>query len=343
MKAYGKKLVRLVSLLALIALVLPLCGCAKPIDMHGHTKMYGVNIHNKNYPSYPGEFTDEYLDLAAYMGSNIVRINDNPTDEESVKYMKSIAKKCHSRGMQIMLCMDDKNGTPEEIADCMTYIAENLASDIDYFQVFNETDIWCSQNDDGSYYNNVYDWTGMTEDYYNPERVAICVEKMAAAVKAFRAAAPDAQLVINIGSRHYPVLDKYIEAGIEWDIIGYDIYELDIWDHAAFFKEMEERYPGYDFMVTECNCPPSNPFKEEKRDKWIQKFFDIMEAYDSDRMKAVILYELMDEPNFEVEKGGIYDGESHFGLVNTNEDYTPGAPKSSYFAARKWILGDDAE
>jgi len=339
-----KKMKTLLALLSLFSLVLPLCGCSsgklEGVDLKGHKRMIGVNIHSKLYASYSEKYTSDYINLSAEMGSTLVRINYNPTDAAGVKYIKGIAKKCHAKGMQIMMCMDDKSGSAEEIAERMKFIAENTASFIDYFQIFNETDIWAAQNEDGSYYNNS-DWTGMTLDYYNPERVSICVEKVGAAVKAFREAAPEAKLVINIGTRHYPILDQYIEAGISWDIIGFDIYEIDLWDHAAFFKEMEERYPGYDFMVTECNCPPSSGRSfEESQAKWLERFLDIMEAYDSDRMKAVIIYELMDQPNIEIDNGKEFDAESHFGIVNTNSDYSPGKPKEAYYAVQKWILGE---
>jgi len=339
----GKIYRRLLAARALLGIILSFCGCAagdKPVDLRGHKRMIGVNIHSKLYAGYAEAYTDEYIRLSAEMGSSILRINFNAENEDDVKYIQGIARKCHANGMEIMMCMDNMGGTAEEIAARMKFNAENLAENIDYFQIFNETDIWASKNEDGSSYNDS-DWTGMTLDYYNPERVAICVEKVGAAVSAFREAAPEAKLVINIGTRHYPILDQYIEAGISWDIIGYDIYEIDLWDHAEFFREMEERYPGYDFMVTECNCPPSDGRSfEESQAKWLQKFLDIMEAYDSDRMKAVIIYELMDQLNIEADNGKSFDAEAHFGIVNTNEDYSPGSPKKAYYTVQKWIMGE---
>lgn len=309
--------------------------------MKEQKRLFGVNIHSKIYPAYPEKYTSEYIRLAAEMGSTILRINYNPTDSDGLKYIKGVADECHASGMQIMLCMDDKSGTVDEISSRMKYTAENLADTIDYFQIFNETDVWCALKDDNTFYNSS-NWTGMTKGYYNPERVKISIEKVGAAIKAFRDAAPEAKIVINVGSRHFPILDWYIEAGLSWDIIAFDIYEIDLWDHAAFFKKMEERYPGYDFMVAECNYPANNgPFTEEAQAKWLVDFFDIMDAYDSDRMKAVIIYELMDQPN--IDKDGKYNGEAHFGIVSINEDYSPNAPKPSYYAVQKWILGGEAE
>ncbi len=311
-------------------------------ELKKQDRLYGVNIHSKIYPGYPGEYTDEYIRLAAEMGSTILRINYNPTNAGELEYITGVADKCHEHGMKIMLCMDNFGGTVEEIEKRMTFAAENLADKVDYFQIFNETDIWCCMKDDGVTYYNPTDWTGMTRSYYNPKRVPVAVERVGAAVKAFRAAAPDAKIVLNVGSRHYPMLDRYVEAGISWDIIGFDIYEIDLWDHAEFFKKMEERYPGYDFMITECNYPANNgAFTDEAQAQWLTDFFDIMAAYDSERMKAVIIYEMMDQPN--IEKDGNYNGEAHFGIVHINEDMSPADPKPSYYAVQKWIVGGEAE
>lgn len=305
------------------------------------SKLWGVNAHHKGYPAYPANLAEEHVRLAAEMGSTIYRINFNPVTNDDIAYISNIADLCHEYGMKIMLVLDRLSGTNEEIAERMTFAAENLADKMDYFQIFNETDIYCSKRDDGTFYNAT-NWTGMTTEYYNPERVEICIEKMRAALDAFRAAAPNAKLVVNIGSRHFPILDWYIEAGLSWDIIAYDIYDLNVWDHHAFFKQMEERYPGYDFMVAECNYPAnSGEYTEEQQEEWLTSFLEIMDTYDSDRMLAVIIYELMDQPNIqETEK---WSGEAHFGIVNTNSDYSIAEPKRSYRAVQKLLCGGETK
>ena len=298
--------------------------------------LWGVNGHNRGHAPYTEKNTEEVLRLAAEMGSGIYRVNFNPVNEEQLAYITKVADICHGYGMKVMLVMDNMSGTTDEIAARMTYIAEHLADRIDYFQIFNETDIWCSKTDSGAFYN-ITNWTGMTEEYYNPERVKIAVEKMTAAIGAFRKAAPEAKIVVNIGSRHFPMLDWYVKAGLSWDVIGFDIYDLTVWDHAEFFRSMEERYPGYDFMVTECNYPAnSGPFTEDQQAAWVTSFLKIMNGYDSGRMLAVILYELMDEP--EHLRGDTWSGEAHFGLVNTVSG-DPAEPKKAYLAAQTLIRG----
>ena len=303
--------------------------------------MWGVNAHNRDYMAYPEKYTEEYIRLAAGLGCKIYRINYNPTNGDMLRYTKNVARLCHENQMKVMLVLDYMGGDVEVVGDRMRYMASELKDDIDYFQIFNETDIWCSFNEDGTMYN-VSDWTGMSKDYYNPERVAVCTEKMRASINAFRETAPDAKLVVNIGSRHYPMLDFYIEAGLEWDIIAYDIYDLNVWDHHAFMKSMEKRYPDYEFMVAECNFPAnSREFTDEEQAEWLTAFLKTMDSYDSEKLLAVMIYELMDEPNFE--KDGIRNGEAHFGIVATNPDLSPGEPKTAYRTVQKLLCGGECE
>ncbi|MBE6612448.1 MAG: hypothetical protein E7632_08145 [Ruminococcaceae bacterium] len=313
----------------------------EPMSSLKDTILWGVNAHHKGFVVYQEHMAKEHVRLAAEMGSTIYRINFNPTTEEDVTYISQIADWCHEYGMKVMLVLDRFTGTNEEIAARMTFTAEHLADKFDYFQIFNETDIWASKTDDGSYYN-ITNWSGMTTDYYNPERVKICVERMTAALTAFKAAAPEAKVVINIGERHYPILDWYIEAGLSWDVIGFDIYLLDAWDHHAFFREMEERYPGYDFMVTECNYPAlKGPYTEGQQVQWLRNFLKTMNEYDSDRLIGVMIYELLDQPNLQTDDK--WYGEAHFGLINVNADYSIGEPKPSYREVQSLLCGGEAK
>ncbi len=301
-------------------------------------KLWGVNAHHRDsYLAYrPNE--EECIRLAAELGCTIYRINYNPSDERELNYIRDIIRKCHDNGMQVMLALDRFKDIPNEIIERnMAFAAENLKDEVDYFQIFNETDIWCSMGEEGYY--DITDWTGMSEGYYNPERVVLAVDKMKTALETFQRVAPQAKTVVNIGSRHYPILDWYVKAGLSWDITAFDIYDLDVWDHHAFFREMEERYPT-DFMVVECNYPAnSGPFTEEQQAEWLTSFLTVMDNYRSDRMKAVIIYELLDQPEYELAKGS-YHGESHFGLVRVNNDNTIDGTKLSYHAVQKLLKSE---
>ena len=307
------------------------------MKQHNQNRMIGINVHHKGTRAYGEAYTETYIRLAAELGCTIYRINYNPTTPAMVSYIRNIIDSCHRCGMKVMLSLDNLHGTVSEIHARMVYAAEQLSDCVDYFQLFNETDVWCAQTDENTFYDSS-DWTGMSEGYYNPERVKICIEKMRAAISAFRETTPDAKLVVNIGSRHFPMLDWYIRAGLSWDIIAFYLYEIDFWNHAQFFDSMAERYPGYDFMVAECNYPSNDgPYTEEQQAEWLSRFIHIMDDYASDRMLAVIIYELMDQPN--IESGDTWSGEAHFGIVNTNADYSPGEPKLAYRTVQKLLLG----
>jgi hypothetical protein len=205
---------------------------------------WGVNGHNKySYPAYAGENAEKSLELAAELGCTIYRINYRPKNAEQVAYIRDVIAKCHALGMEVMLVLDygmnwgkDILKEPQVLVDEVTYIGEQLKDVVDYFQMFNETDIWCS-GVEGGYYN-LTDPTGQTPGYFNPERVEVAVSLMKLALPALQAAAPGVKTVINFGVRHYPILDWYIEAGLKWDIIAIDNYE--IWDYYEFFHFLEE-------------------------------------------------------------------------------------------------------
>lgn len=297
---------------------------------------WGVNSHWYTYPAYVKENADEALRLAHELGSTIYRINGNPTTESELAWTREIARKCHAYGMEFMLALDNFRGTVDEVVARMTYAAENLQNEVDYFQIFNEVDCWAAHTDDGTAFYNASDNTGQTPDYYNPNRVKVAVEKMKAALDVFHHTAPQSKLVVNLGARHYPMLDWYLEAGLKWDIIGFDVYEK--WDYNAFFGMIEKRYPGFDIIVTECNYPSNNgPYKEEDQAAWLETFIHAMNNYPSNRMKAVIIYELLDQPS--IQTTDEWDGEAHFGLVRMNRDNTFAEPKKSYYAMQKRFCG----
>ena len=299
---------------------------------------WGVNGHHYGYAAYNKNNQDEALRLAAELGSTIYRINYKPTNAEQVAYIRDVMQKCHNYGMEVVLVLDygmSENylENAEDFAANVTYIAENVKDLADYIQLFNETDIWAS-GCVGGYYD-LSDPTGMSPGYFNPERVKLAVELMKIAMPALRRGAPDAKVIVNFGVRHYPMMDYFREAGIEWDILGIDNYE--IWDYHGFFQFLEKHFPGYDLMITECNYPALwGPYDDpdQKESEWLEMFLNAMNDYPSDRLKGVMVYELLDQPAFEIQKGS-YEGESHFSLVRVKPDNTIAEPKPAYYTVQK--------
>jgi hypothetical protein len=284
--------------------------------------LWGVNGHAWHYPAYRPNM-DEALELAAELGCKIYRINYKPTNEEQLALLSAYIDKIHAHGMKVLLVLDysmNYNGPLEQLAAAVTFIAKGLGNKVDYYQMFNETDCWACRDENGYY--DLTDPTGQSPSFFNPVRVKRAVELMKAALPALQKAAPGIPVCVNISVRHYPILDAYREAGLEWDIIGIDNYEE--WDYAAFFRFVKEHYEGYDLMVVECNYPALwGPFDDpdNKEADWLRMFLPKMEEYglESDHLKAVIIYEQLDQPIYEQERGS-YHGESHFGLVHVDEN-----------------------
>ncbi len=296
--------------------------------------LWGVNAHHRGFVAYRDNQALA-VRLAAEMGSTIYRINCNPTSDEEIAYVRGVAADCHARGMQVMLVLDRFRIPLEDVEHNMTFTAANLKDDIDYFQIFNELDCWCYRTDDGSLYNPQADPTGQTEDFYNPARKAYVMERMGKAVHIFRRLAPEAKLVTTVACRHFPAVDWCFEAGLSFDIVAFNIYEPDLFDHAAFFNKMAQRYPHSDFMITECNHPASKgPYTEQQQADTVERYCKMLQEFP--RMKAVMIYELLDEPI--LQKDDVWEKEAHFGIVNMVDATTAGEPKEAYHRMQK-LLG----
>lgn len=302
--------------------------------------LWGINGHHSGYAAYKAENEDQILQLAADMGCNIYRFNYNPVDMNGINYVRRIANKCHALGMQFMLVMDNYGGSTQDIANRMAFTARHLGDEIEFFQIFNETDIYCSKSDSGGLYN-ASDYTGISRDYYNPRRVKEMVAKMTAAMTAFQAENPTGKVVVNFGRTHITMMDFYIEAGLKWDVMAIDNYEVwndRGWDYFDYFRDWEQRYPDYEFMIAECNYPYLNGMATEQQQlQWLDTFLRKMNDYQSDKFLGVIIYELLDQPDYEKQLGH-YHGESHFGLVNTDANNNPTTPKAAYYHVQK-LLG----
>ncbi len=67
-------------------------------------------------------------------------------------------------------------------------------------------------------------------------------------------------------------------------------------------------------------------------------FLNKMNEYDSDRLKAFIVYELPDQPN--IQSTGKWEGEAHFGLGNVDPDMTITTPKPAHCTVQKLFKGE---
>ena len=133
--------------------------------------------------------------LAAELGSKIYRFNYNPVTEEDFAYLDTVLAEVLAYGMDMMLVLDDAQGTPEAIAQrigatAARYTASSPHGFIRYLQVFGEADIPALLDSnpadvpDGSRPSHYSD--AVTNDWYGL-RVPDRSEKQGAAVGYHRA------------------------------------------------------------------------------------------------------------------------------------------------------------
>ena len=74
--------------------------------------------------------------------------------------------------------------------------------------------------------------------------------------------------------------------------------------------------------------------KAENRDKWqaewVVEFVEKLIEINNPRLKAVMFYELLDEPIYEEDRGS-YHGESHFGFIACDKDGQNRQPKPVFY------------
>lgn len=307
--------------------------------------VFGVTGHCRSYPSYPVTQLEEQIRLAASLGSKVYRFNFNPKKEENYLYLDSVLTLCEAYGMEMMLVLDELKGlTPNDLKNYHTAIAKRFKGRIAYYQVYNETDVYCLKNDDGSLYKNpAPDGRSLTD--YNPAHVKECVEKMKLSCEAIHAADPAAKLVINFSDWHIGLLEEYVKQGVKFDIVGIDWYSNS--DRSKLEEKMlpllESTFPRHKFMICECNLWMNDKeHTEEEQAAWLEDFTVRLYKNTDSRFLGIIYYELLDEPHIAASSDK-YNGEAFFGLVHNDENGVPGQVKLGYKKLQELIGGHDVE
>ena len=114
-------------------------------------------------------------------------------------------------------------------------------------------------------------------------------------------------------------------------------------------QDVFRNLPGTDIMICETNYWMNlhDRYSEEqrqalktaeRRDKgqadWIAEFMETLIRICDPRLKAVIFYELLDEPVFEKNLGD-YLGESHFGFIECDEKGGSRVKKPAFYTLQK--------
>lgn len=323
--------------------------------------IFGMNVHNKGYQSYPDKNLDYMLDECVAMHQNLVRFNFVPVSDEDFEYINTVIDKIHSRGMKIMLCVDslDTLRTPpvEEVYgaayDYYFMLASRLGTRVDIYQLYNELCVWGMHNDIGNIVNCGSDGKEVID--YDPSRFERAVKGVKGASEGLKAGCKDAVSCVNMSWWHNALMYAIVENGALIDIIGLDWYSDCEADSSIeeLLDELTVKLAGRDFMFCETNfwMHPHPKFTEEqnatilnpdKRDiaqaEWVESYtkraFGLTEKYPT--FKGIIHYELMDEPAFE-QHDGRYNGESHFGFIACDANGNDPVRKPCFYALKKAI------
>ena len=208
-----------------------------------------MNGHNRHYASYPEKNLKTQVKLAAELGSKIYRFNYNPVTEEDFAYLDTVLAEVLAYGMDMMLVLDDAQGTPEAIAQrigatAARYTASSPHGFIRYLQVFGEADIPALLDSNPA---DVPD--GSRPSHYSDAVVNDWYGRFQSALGAIRAVNTDSKTVISISYLHYGFLTALKNKGLQWDIIGLDWYA----DMGAFSRVLTPVKANFtqDILITE--------------------------------------------------------------------------------------------
>lgn len=359
------KLVSLTVCIVMLFISFSFAGCSKTNTSSASSTMankedtlnFGMNIHNSAYESYPAKDIEKNIKSCKELGMDIVRYNQCSTEPKKIAEIKKVSKLCHENGMKLMLVVDSTQhytmALPlDEIELKMEKYYHELSSAlgdaVDIYQIFNEMDVHCINGNSDSIFAPQAD--GHNYDCIMYERSVVAVK---GALKGIRKANSKAKTCVNFSWLHTALIYRLYEEGCRFDIIGIDWYSdcQEISSIEDLINEVTKNIPDSDIMICETNYwmnlldrypqEHKESLKDaEKRNKlqaeWVPEFIDTLIDCNNPRLKGIILYELLDEPNFE-EDSGKYQGESHFGFIECDRKGQNQIKKPAFFSLQQKV------
>ncbi len=319
----------------------------------------GMNIHRSGYAAYPAENLEKNLDLCKEMGMDYVRYNNSSFSDEAKAETIKVADACHQRGMKIMLVLDGQQyHTNNDIEDLEAYYEEYMygvgkayGDKIDVYQLFNEIDVAAMHGDIANIILPGKDGREIGE--YDSVRVDKAIRAMKASIKGLKSAYPEAVVCMNFAWWHTAILYEMLKQGCKFDIIGLDWYSdcEEVSDIRDLVAELETTVPDSLLMINETNFwmhpmkrdpieKQENLKVKELREKnqaeWVCQFIDKLVEMNNPKIIGVHFYELLDEAMYEIRKGS-YNGESHFGFIECDQNGNDYVFKPAFYALKEKI------
>lgn len=328
----------------------------------GKTKLeFGMNIHNSAYQSYPAFDLEKNIESCKELGLDTVRFNRSCSvgDVNAIKEVEKVSALCHSKGMKLMLVDDGRAFASIEsldeiemkMAEHYKYVSATLRDKVDYYQIYNELDVHCMGGNIANIFLTPKD--GKEKGEYDCVLWERSVAAVKGAIKGMKDGYPEGKICINFAWWHTALIYELYNQGLRWDITGIDWYSdcEEVSSIELLMNDVLEHIPNCDIMICETNFWMNlhDRYSEERKQllkksdnrnkwqaEWVPEFIDTLIKINNPRLKAVIFYELLDEPNFEKSKGS-YHGESHFGFIECDVNGANQVRKPAFYSLQKKI------
>ncbi|MGW8788752.1 hypothetical protein [Heyndrickxia sporothermodurans] len=277
--------------------------------------MWGINGHPLT--SYPGITTRQQLELVRDLGTRSYRVDVSRTDQ--IARLAELTREARSLGLTVLpilippvdLAGDNEDLLYKKSLSFSRSVVTALAGQIPVWELGNEMENYaiiksCETKDDGTTYPCEWGPAGGTIplDYYGP-RLAKVIAVLKGLSDGTRSADPAAKHAIgSAGWGHTAVYGRYREAGLDWDITVWHMYDQ---NPEWAFKIISQI--GKPIWVTEFNnALGSQRDGEDGQAQGIAKTMktlqDLRQKYN---IEAAYIYELADEsywhPSYEAYMG----------------------------------------
>lgn len=355
-----KKLFSVILCIVILFISFSFAGCSKnsSLSIDNEDKMnFGMNIHNSAYESYPTKDIKKNIKSCKELGMDIVRYNQCSTEPDKISEIKQVAKLCHKNDMELMLVVDSNehytmalplDEIEQKMEEYFYELSSKLGDAVDIYQIFNEMDVRCINGNSDSIFAPQSD--GHNYDCIMYERSVVAV---IGALKGIERGNPNAKTCVNFSWLHTALIYRLYEEGCRFDIVGIDWYSdcQEISSIQDLMNEVAQNIPDSDIMICETNYWMNilDRYPEEHKDalknaekrnelhaKWVPEFIDTLMGCNNPRLKGIIFYELLDEPNFEEDSEG-YKGESHFGFIECDRKGQNQIKKPAFYALQEKI------
>jgi len=292
--------------------------------------VFGVSGHSGVADAYPEETVEEQVRLVAESGAKLYRF-DAPVGTTADKFvvMDKVVDLCKAYGLQMMVNVGGYWLKDDELTNTCKFIAKRYKGKIDYYQIFNETDIYCLKDPGNSTFETKYDM----------DKVKTISGKMKLGINALREVDPNAKLIVNFTYWRSDIVQYFINDGVKFDIVGFDWYS-GMGSIGKQIDDMIKLFPNHDFFICECNLIATAKYTEQQQSDFLTNTMIQMYKY-SDRLKGLVVYELFDQTKLET--GDKYSEQAHYGIVVTDGLGDVLKPKKSFTDIQKLLGGSSIE